>query len=61
MPSYDYRCRDCGAVVTFGSPVGDVAPGPCDAGHPSVPCNGELRRVWSVYMNRVPGGGRDHG
>ena len=39
MPTYDYQCRDCGAVTEVIHSMREDGPSVCDR------CGGELRRV----------------
>ena len=39
MPTYDYQCRSCGAVIEVIHPMSEDGPAVCDA------CGGALRRV----------------
>lgn len=39
MPTYDYRCRDCGHTIEVIHPMSEEGPSACDV------CGGPLRRV----------------
>ena len=39
MPTYDYRCRDCGHTIEVIHPMSEEGPSACDV------CGGAVRRV----------------
>jgi predicted nucleic acid-binding Zn ribbon protein len=55
MPVWDYECRLCREVVPDAED--DLTAAPC--ANPT--CEGRLRRVWTVNVSAVPGGGGSPG
>jgi putative FmdB family regulatory protein len=51
MPAYDFKCRDCGAVVETVRPATDDSAVPCPA------CGGETKRVFTPVGVHFKGGG----
>jgi putative FmdB family regulatory protein len=51
MPAYDFKCKDCGAVVETVRPATDDSAVPCPA------CGGATKRVFTPVGVHFKGGG----